>query len=227
MGAEKSTIERLLMPRYNYTDTDYLAGTNRGTSRRWISGYEYLSPKGERIKRPPVTQGADRQGAVSFLDLVEIVAISQLKNRGFSLKSIRQIVSNCQVILKVERPLATLKFKIGGKEVFVDSGSNLVEVGRRKGEQAWKEILEPFLENLDYTEGLASRWWPLGKEKPVVIDPNYGFGFAVIGRTGVRTETILERFRAGEKTNEIAENFRLQPADVEEALRFELLRAAA
>lgn len=226
MSPAGSEIERLVMPRYSYADADYLAGTPRGTSKRWVSGYEYTSPRGDRITQPPVTSGILRQGAVSFLDLVEIIATGQLKERGFSLKAIRQIVQNCQDILGVERPLATLKFKTGGCEVFVDAGRHLMEVGKRKRELAWREILEPFLDSLDYTQGLASRWWPQGRDGTVVVDPNYGFGFPVIRNSGVRTETILERFRAGDEMTEIAEDFNLRPDDVERALRFELLLAA-
>lgn len=220
-----STVERLTMPRYSYADADYMARASRGTARRWISGYHYLAPSGERVEQPPVTQGLDRRGEISFLDLVEIVAIGQLKEHGFSLKTIRHIVQNCQEILEVPRPLATQKFKVGGREVFVDIGINLVEVGRRRGEQAWSEILAPFLETLDYTQGLASRWWPEGRDGVVVVDPSYGFGFPVIRNSGVRTEILLERFLAGDPPSEIAGDFNLRPPDVEQALRFEYLRA--
>lgn len=226
MSPARSEIERLVMPRYSYADSDYLAGTPRGTSKRWVSGYQYASPRGERISQPPVTPGVQRKDAVSFLELVEIIATGQLKERGFSLKAIRQIVQNCQDILRVERPLTTLKFKTGGREIFVDAGSHLLEAGKRKRELAWREILEPFLENLDYTQGLASRWWPQGRDGTVVVDPSYGFGYPVIRNSGVRTEIILERFRAGDEMAEIAEDFNLRPDDVERALRFELLRAA-
>lgn len=227
MSAARNKIDQLLLPRYSHADSDHLAGVSRGTSKRWTSGYEYMAPNGQRVARPPVTPGIERHGAISFVDLIEIGAIGQLKEHGFSLKIIRQIVTNCQDILKVPRPLATLRFKTDGREIFVDVGSHLVEVGKRKGEQAWREILEPFLSNVDYTQGLASRWWPDGRQGAVVIDPNYGFGFPVIRNTGVRTETILERFLAGDPPSEIADDFELRYPDVEQALRFEYQRRAA
>jgi uncharacterized protein (DUF433 family) len=215
----------VLEPLYTYADADYLAGVSRDTSRRWLTGYSYQHAGGRRVSLPPVTAGAD--GQVSFVDLVEIIAIGRLKELGFALPTIRGIVRNCQEILHVERPLATLRFKAGGREIFVERpGAVLLEVGRRKGMQAWHEVLGPFLEDLDYSKELASRWWPLGHDKPIVVDPEYGYGFPVVANSGVRTEIIRERFQAGDLEEQIARDFNLDPIAVERALQFELQRAA-
>jgi len=179
------------------------------------------------VSLPPVTSRTDGSGQVSFVDLIEIIAIGRLKEIGFALPAIRQIVRNCQEILLIERPLATLKFKAGGREIFVERADDtLLEVGRRKGMQAWNEVLGPFLEDLDYSGELASRWWPLGHDKPIVVDPEYGYGFPVVASSGVRTEIIRERFEAGDLEAQIARDFNLDPIAVERALQFELQRAA-
>mgnify|MGYP003947620521 CR=1 FL=1 len=59
-----------------------------------------------------------------------------------------------------------------------------------------------------------------------MVDPDYGFGYPVIADSGVRTEIILERFKAGDLEKQIAEDFNVDPIDVERALQFELNRAA-
>ena len=172
----QTEIESLTRPRYSYTDADYLAGVTRGTSRRWLSGYTSFDAKHQRVAQPPVTLGVEREGGVSFLDLVEVVAIGRLRTLGWTLGHIRQIVRNCQDLLRVDRPLVTLRFKTGGREIFVDRGEVLLEVGRRKRMQAWNEVLGPFLEELDYdAHELARRWWPLGKTAPILVDPDQGF----------------------------------------------------
>ena len=219
-------ITRLTMPRYSYAEADRLAGVSRGTARRWLSGYAYRDADGHPVEVPPITPGSAATGAVSFLDVVEIVAIGRLKQAGFSTRAIRQIVRNCQEILMVQRPLTALKFKIGGREVFVDQGDVLVEVGRRKRMQAWNEVLAPFLASLDYTEDVASRWWPLGRDIPIVVYPNDGHGLPVVAGSGVRTEIIRERAEAGDLVQQIASDFNLDCTEVERALQFELKRAA-
>jgi uncharacterized protein (DUF433 family) len=224
--AGPSWAERLTSPRYSFSEADRLAGVSRGTARRWLSGYMYRDDAGRSVTLPPITPGTADSGAASFLDLVEIVAIGGLKQAGFPTRAIRQIVRNCQEILGVHRPLTTLKFKVGGREVFVDQGDVLVEVGRRKRMQAWNHILVPFLANLDYTHEVASRWWPLGRDLPIVVDPEYGQGLPVIEGSGVRTEIVRERAEAGDLIEQIAEDFSLSSIEVERALQFELQRAA-
>ncbi len=228
MNESRRDASHLRLPRYSYAEADYLAKVGRGTSKRWLSGYEYLRPGGGRVRQPSVTPGVGVEGAVSFIDLVEVVAIGKLKERGFSLRQIRQIVKNCQDIFKVERPLPTLRLKTGGREIFVSGARDLTEVGARRGMRAWTEVLEPFLEDLDYdTElELANRWWPLGKVNPIVVDPEYAYGLPVIVDSGVRTEIILERFQAGDLEEQIARDFNVKPVEVERALQFEINRAA-
>ena len=222
----QSDIERLTLPRYSFAEADRLADVSRGTARRWLSGYTYRDTAGRPVKVPPITSGVTDDGAASFLDVIEIVAIGGLKRAGFSTRAIRQIVRNCQEILGVECPLTTLKFKVGGREVFVDRGDVLVEVGRRKRMQAWNEVLAPFLASLDYTNDVASRWWPLGKAAPIVVDPDFGYGLPVVAGSGVRTEIIRERAEAGDLIQQIASDFNLDCTEVERALQFELKRAA-
>ncbi|MDE2993164.1 MAG: DUF433 domain-containing protein [Chloroflexota bacterium] len=227
MGDTLAFPPYLISPRYGFADADYLANVTRGTAKRWLVGHAYEDNHGQRVVQPPITPGVHREEGVSFADLVEIAAIGRLKEAEFSLRMIREIVRNCQEILGVPRPLTTLRFKTGGGEIFVDRGDVLLEVGRKKRMQAWKEVLEPFLQELDYdTHQLAVRWWPLGRSTPVVIDPEYGFGFPVVAKSGVRTEIILERFRAGDLNEQISADFNIEPVDVERALQFELQRAA-
>ncbi|MCC7371248.1 MAG: DUF433 domain-containing protein [Chloroflexi bacterium] len=92
--------------------------------------------------------------------------------------------------------------------------------------QAWKEILEPFLANLEYADDLAIRWWPLGKDALITIDPAYGYGLPVVKGSGIRTEIIRERSLAGDSNEQIAQDFSLNPKEVERALQFELKLAA-
>jgi uncharacterized protein (DUF433 family) len=228
MVNEVRSGEIVYQPLYTYADADYLAGVSRGTAKRWLAGYAYGRHQHTRVASPPITAVEEDREAVAFVDLVEITAIGGLKAMGFSLKQIRAVVENCQQILGVARPLTTLRFKTDGREIFVDRGESLLEIGRRKGQMAWAQVLDPFLATLDYNaEGVARRWWPQGRNMPVVIDPEFGFGFPVIAGSGVRTEIILEQFQAGALDDEIAEDFNLDPKDVQRALQFELRRAIA
>lgn len=227
MSRAKIDLQLLDRALYTYAEAAYLAGTSRGTARRWLAGYQFRDSQGKVVKRPPVTPGADHNlNGVSFLDLIELVAIGGLKEMGLSLLQIRTVVENCQHLFKVARPLVSLELKAGGREVFARSQpGELVEVlSKGRGRRAWDEVLAPFLDTLDYDHDLARRWWPLGHETPVCVDPEYGFGLPVIHNSGVRTEVILERFQAGEHREEIAADFGISESDVDGAIRFEASR---
>lgn len=229
--------QRLTRPLYSYADADRIAGVTRGTSSRWLKGYHYwyapspydwLFGVEERRKMPPITVRPEgRDEGVSFVDLMEVATIGRLRNLGFSIKRIRQINEFCQVALRTERPLVTETFRVEGQDIFVAVGDgHLLNVGHQRGLQAWEDVLGPFLETVEYEDELVRRWWPKGKDVPVLVDPDYGFGLPVIAGTGVRTEVVAERSRAGDPPEEIAYDFGVEVPQVEAALRYELPDAA-
>lgn len=225
---DASDVARFEAPRYSYAEADRIAGVTRGTAKRWTRGYAAVY-QGQRTAHPAVTrreETADGSGA-SFFDLVEIAAIGRLKVLGWSLPNIRKIVANCQSLLKVARPLVTERFRTDGREAFVDVDGVLVDVGvtRRQGQEAWDEVLGPFLETVEYEGQLARRWWPLGIDRGVVVDPDFAFGYPVVAGSGVRTESILEQIEAGSDPKQAAYDFALEVADVDYALAFEATRS--
>lgn len=224
-----SDHELLDRPLYSYVEAARLARVAPATARLWLLGAAEGHGLGTMGGRLPVSPRAnpDPGAGVSFLELVELAAIGELRRYRFSLPAIRQIVDTCRKLLRVDHPLASEVFKIDERDIFVQRDGVLVDVLRRRGAQAWADVLNPFLDTLDYQDQLARRWWPLGKDKAVVIDPDFGFGFPVVDGTGVRTEILYERFRAGELSDEIAADFRLEPTQVERAVQYEVERLAA
>jgi uncharacterized protein (DUF433 family) len=218
-------FERLARPLYTYAEADRLAGVPRGTSSRWVKGYQYWSEFGERIAQPSITAGpADRtQPGVSFFDLIGIKGIAGLKLMGFSLPRIREVVRYCQDQLGVAYPLATETFKTDRNRIYMTAGDGrLLEVlGGQRGAQAWDAVLNPFLDTLDYHNDFARRWWPLGRDDPVIVDPDYGFGSPVIVGSGLRTELVGERRDVGDPPEIIAYDFSLTPEQVASALKME------
>lgn len=218
-------------PLYSYAEADRLAGVSRGTSNRWVKGYKYWNDEGERVAQPPMTAGPEgrTKGGVSFFDLIGIKAIDALRELGFGTRTIRDIIKYCRLELGVDYPLATQTFKTDRRKIYMHAGDGrLLEVlGGQRGAQAWDEILDPFLRNLDYQNELARRWWPLGREdKRVVVDPDYGFGLPVIMGSGVRTDSIAEQYEAGDTVEHIAYDFNVTPEQIEGALELERQLAA-
>lgn len=209
-------------PLYSFAEADRIARVSPNTSRRWLKGYEFWYGE-ERREMPPVTPGRGEQDAVSFVDLMEVAAVSALKQKGFNYRTIRQINSYCRLQLGVRRPLVTERFRVVGEDIFLAADFNvLLNVGREAGAFAWREVLEPFLEDVEYENQVARRWWPLGKNHMVVVDPDYGFGLPVVEGTGTRTEIIAERYKAGDSTEEITYDFGVTSEQILDALQWEI-----
>jgi uncharacterized protein (DUF433 family) len=218
-------------PLYSYADADYLAALGRGTARRWFFNSrnrdDSSSGQGLSASIAKANNGRQPLEGVSFLQLVELVAVGGMKQIGFTLPQIRGIVGVCRSVLKSPYPLAMEQLKDAGREIFVDrSGEPLGSLGR-KGAQAWESVLRPLLGSLDYEDGIGRRWWPMGRDGAIVVDPSFAFGLPTIWGTGVRTEIIVERFQAGDldrPIEQIAEEFNISARDVRQALRFEISR---
>lgn len=245
MESGEARVKELNAPRYSFADVDALAGVSKGTARRWLKGYKYsyYPPQffgdpyiylphvlSEEVRRqPPVGGAALKFNAASFMDLVEVLVISGLRSKGFSTRTVRQINEYCQLALWKPRPLVTETFKVQGKDVFVQMSESphLLNVSKQQGMQAWEDALDPFLESVDFEQELAHRWWPLGRNYPIVIDPDYGYGFPTVLKTGVRTEIVAERARMEESVEEIAYDFDLTETEVKAALEYEKTPLAA
>ena len=66
-----------------------------------------------------------------------------------------------------------------------------------------------------------------GEPKFIVINPAIGFGKPVIAGTGISTAVIASRFNARESVPALAEEYGLEPQQVEEAIRWETRAVAA
>ncbi len=126
-------------------------------------------------------------------------------------------------MFRLQRPLVTERFMTDGSDFFVRRDGALIEVGigRFPGERAWDEVLAPFLETVEYERQYVRRWWPIGRNRRVVVDPDFGFGLPVIAGSGVRTEIVYEQAQAGVPHERIALDFGIGQDDIDHAIQFE------
>lgn len=213
-------------PMYLAVEAARWARTTPQTARRWVRGYEYKKPSGNRAWSPPVTQRGS-EDLLTFEDLVEIAAVAAARKAGVSMPKIRQATDFMQRELGIDRPLLSEAFLTDGRELFMrdDATAPHFTALNRVGQVAWSEIAA-VLREVDYTTTLAAKWWPTGRAAGIVIDPLVNFGWPIVATLGVRTETLVDRFVAGVLLEDLAEEYRTSPAAVQEAVRFENRSAA-
>lgn len=92
-----------------------------------------------------------------------------------------------------------------------------------------REVLEASLKRIERdTAGIPIKLYPFTRSevhlapKLVVIDPTLSFGRPVIAGTGLATEVIAERYKAGESVEDLVRDYGRPKAEIEEAIRCEL-----
>ena len=101
------------------------------------------------------------------------------------------------------------------EEVLLELGTN--------GQTVFRKIIQPFCDSLDFDQAssLASRYYPLGRDKPIVVDPLHAFGRPVIDGTNITTEAIMSLLRGGEAVDDVAVSFEIDTQAVIAAQAFE------
>jgi uncharacterized protein (DUF433 family) len=103
-----------------------------------------------------------------------------------------------------------------------------------EGQLAMEDVLRTFLtrvENDASGTGIFRLYPFVTKQRAsdaprtVMMDPRIAFGRPVLSASGVPTSVIADRFRAGESIGSISEDIDQTTEEVEEAVRFETVRA--
>lgn len=118
------------------------------------------------------------------------------------------------------------------KKIYTDGKSILAHIARESDTQElidliWKQyqfteiVLPTLYECIDFNHyEVAERWWPLGREKGVVVDPARNFGKPIIDRINISVDLILDLYRSGHGVEAISDWYEIDKEHVELAISF-------
>ena len=224
-------------PAYRTREAAHILSLPQGTVQAWCFGHDYRHRSdGSRKLFARVIEPADSaHRLLSFVNLCELHLLGVLRrHHRVQLPQVRTAVQYMRERLGSDRPLASTGFRTNGIDLFVEHAGELLNVSKQ-GQRAMREDFEQALERVDFAAtGGPVRLFPFtrpvapGASQPkiVLVDPSQSFGRPVLVGAFVRTEVIESRFRGGDSIAEMAEDYSVSPADIEEALRFEQRRAA-
>lgn len=209
---------------YSYPDVDRLVGLHTGTARRWLEGYE----RGGRFYDPVLRGEPTGLEVVTWGEMVEARLLAEFRSQRVPVQRLRPAI----VRLREEfgrYPLARARpfLDVEGRELVravqdeagVESPLRLVVV--RSGQAMLAEATRRFSEAVQYDAGVVARLNPSPRTPAVVMDPVRAFGQPAV--RSVRTDALAEDYRAGASRDELAELYELTAAQVDEAIRFELI----
>jgi uncharacterized protein (DUF433 family) len=168
---------------------------------------------------------------LTFADLIEIRFLEAFHQKGVSTKALRIASQRAKELLGRHHPFSTQIFKSDGRTI-------LAEITKETGDKTLLDILNDqyvfqtviasyLYAGLDFNElKEPARWWPLGKDRSVVIDPRRGFGAPIIARTGIPTKILSSAVNADQSVEFVAKWYGVEVQEVTDAVQFETKLAA-
>ncbi len=207
-------------PLYTIAEAAHLAHVSPITVRRWLYGYQtknrdVLPMLGEQEKKP----------LVSFLEFVEIIIASKFRRDNAQPERIRLAHDFAQNEWGIKFPFASLKLEPLGGHILhrfdqETPGKSLATLDTKLQQWTLPGLVIETIGNFDYELDLVARWYPIGKDIPIVVDPKISAGLPIIKNRRVTVGTIRKRFKARYSIPFISSDLKLKREEVEDALRY-------
>ena len=222
------------LPAYGVVEAAHYLRIPPATLRAWVAGMSYGSDVERKFFKPVMQPAAKSPVGLSFINLIEAHVLGAIRRKHrVNMPAVRRSVDFLKNKLGSAHPLADHKFETNGIDLFISHYGQFISVSQG-GQLAVRELLQAHLRRVERDDqGIPIRLYPFTRmgspdePKNIVIDPFISFGRAVITGTGVTTELVAERFKAGESADELATDYGCDREKIEEAIRCELSLAEA
>jgi len=211
---------------YTVSEAARLTRIPAGKIRRWIRGYTFR--KGESVRHSDAAwqteiRPLDDKAALSFRDLLELRFVDAFIKAGVSWVTMRRAHTKAQGELKTTHPFCSKRIATDGKNILLkqaeeDSDEALINLVTDQRE--FSRIVQDFLKELEFS-GDDIVWWPLGKNRQIVVDPRRNFGQPTVAKSGVPATTLARSVKANSSIDIVARWYEAQRDEVRDAVEFE------
>lgn len=196
--------------------------------RTWTLGRAYPTTKGQTRFPPLIKLASTRPALLSFWNIIEAHVLRALRtDHGVSIKAVRQAVSFAQRELQIDRLLLRQELCSEAGHLFLERYGELINLSA-SGQLAMRHVLEAHLARVNWDGArFPVRLHPFvapeipSADMPIAIDPTIAFGRPVLLAHGISTAAIVDRIDAGERPDDIARDYGMTPAEVEQAVLYE------
>ena len=232
---------RFDVPLYTVAEAARGLGVPPTTLARWGKGYEVRVAGRRPVKGAPIVtmrSGAPREPVVPFVGLAEAMVLAAIRSAGVPLQRVRPALELLKTEIGLEHALASKKLYTDGAEVLFDYARSTSDEGGggtvsdlvvvRSGQRVFAQVIIDYLSRITYgRDGYAQVIRLPGFEHAdVVADPRRSFGQPIFTHGGARVSDVLDRFWAGERLEDLADEFGVPAVEIEDVLRAASRRAA-
>ena len=194
------------------------------TLRAWVAGQSYAKHSGRPPFRPLITAPKYDPPRLTFNNLIEAYTLRALRTKhAVSIQAARRAIDFAEQYYNIHRLLLDPQLRTSAGELFLEKYGEFVNL-TQSGQLVIAKLFRDYLKRIEL-DGfhLPARLYPFDNDfdKTIVIDPQVAFGRPFIARRGISTAAIVDRVNSGESYDEIAEDYGLDPLEVEEALFYE------
>ena len=209
---------------YSFAEAAHLANVSAATVKNWLFGY---TVKGLEV--PPLFPASGNGAMVSFLQMIEIMVAGRFRKsgpvKGLPFSKVRDAYVFAQESWGVEYPFAHLKLEVLGGHIvhFLKEGGDVGSYQALDAPEQWTLpglLRRETIDQIEYDDELAARWFPIDKTVPIVVDPKLSTGLPVIQGRGVTVQAIRKRFKSGLRIDFIARDYDMDRDLVETALQY-------
>lgn len=177
---------------YSVPEAARLSGIKTASIHRWLRGYCR-----DGVDYPAVwersIEAVNGVHVVTFRDLMELRAMNSFLKAGVTWPTIRKAVEKSVLRHETDHPFSTLRMRTDGRTLFDVDGEHMVEF--LTDQVVFSTIVEDYLCDLDFDGDQPSRWWPMGRNKDVVLDPRFNMGAPMISSCCVPTAILAKACR--------------------------------
>ena len=204
---------------YSIPDVARILHLDPAFVRRWLN--EYWGNRFKIGKKNFSTWGKGRERSIHFYILIEFYVFYQLRKQGLSAQSIAKSHEIIAGELNTQFPFATSSILTDGRKILYKIDDDTIINADKTRQLNFVAIIKEFCQQMDFgKDQLAIRYWPLGKEKNIIVDPHHQLGQPTIKNTNILAETLYRMHIAGEKINFVASLYKVSESDVNASVEF-------
>ncbi len=221
--------DRRELPAYSIAEAAHYLSVPEATVRYWSTGQDSY--------RPLIEIPDGRPALLSFINLVELHVLAAIRRKHtVPMPKVRAAIEylkkNTLRAADRRHPLISKQLETDGLDLFIQRYGELVNISQ-DGQIAMREVMSAALHRIERdAKGIPIKLYPYTRSDirrapaMIVIDPTLSAGRPVIAGTGLATEVIAERYKAGESIEELAWDYERKEEEIEEAVRCELKAVA-
>lgn len=162
--------------------------------------------------------------AVSFHTLVELYIFHQLNLAGLKpstvLKAHKVLAERFNTLFPFANANVLESLNTDGRRIYLEQDDQTI-ITLDETNQLNFDFIKVFFKLIEFDDdALARRFWPLGKTKSIVCDPERQFGHPVINDTNIYPEAIYNLYKAGESVKFISYLYELNDNQVQDAIDY-------